>query len=102
MLFINGMSDYMLRYNGSGIHTPSSQMNLKAANSGHSSGWEVPGPCLTSEKHPKGWQCGLSSGFKDLEQDESKEKRDYGLVEVNQSSDISKGINKPANSLGQE
>ena len=53
MLFINGISDYTLRYNGSGIHTPSSQMNLKAANSSHSSGWEVPALPYLRETYQK-------------------------------------------------
>ena len=59
------------------------------------------GPALPQRNIPKNDSVAYLLVSEDLEQDESKEKRDYGLVEVNQSSDISKGINKTANSLGQ-
>ena len=51
-------------------------MNLKGANSGHSSGREVPGPCLSSEKHTKNDSVAYLLVPEDFEQDKSKEKRE--------------------------
>ena len=74
MLFINGISDYTLRYNGSGIHTPSSQMNLKNV-AIHQVG-KFQGPALPQRNIPKDDSAAYLLVSEDLEQDESKGKRE--------------------------
>ena len=78
MLFVNGISDYTLRLDESGIYTPHPvKWIFKATNSGHSSDWEVPGPCLTSEKHTKGDRVAYIWLSEDFEQDKSNEGREF-------------------------
>ena len=51
-------------------------MNLKAANGGHSSGWEIQGPASAQRNIPKDDSVAYLLVSEDFEQEKSKEKRE--------------------------